>query len=62
LEASHEVVRSAINRYLAVVFAEVQSRNCRFDRSKLGRDVSVRRTPATDGQLQYEWRWLLKNL
>ncbi len=54
--------RSAINRYLAVVCAEALSRDYNFDRSKLGREVSVRRICATDGQLQYEWRWLLEKL
>jgi len=59
---SSESPRSAINRYLAVVWAESQSRGYRFDHSKLGRDVSVQRIPVTDGQLQYEWYWLLKKL
>jgi len=59
---SSESPRSAINRYLAVVWAESQSRGYRFDHSKLGRDVSVQRIPVTDAQLQYEWYWLLKKL
>jgi len=59
---SSELPRSAINRYLAIVWAESQSRGYRFDHSKLGRDVSVQRIPVTDGQLQYEWHWLLKKL
>lgn len=54
--------RSAVNRYLAVVCAEALSRGYKFDHSKLGRDVSVQRISATDGQLQYEWRWLLAKL
>jgi Pyrimidine dimer DNA glycosylase len=54
--------RSTINRYLAVVCAEAQSRGYRFDQSKLGPDVAVQRIPATDAQVQYEWRWLLKKL
>ena len=53
---------SAVNRYLAVVCAEALSRGYRFDHSKLGRNVSVQRIPATAGQLQYEWRWLLEKL
>lgn len=54
--------RSAINRYLAAVFAESLSRGYRFDRSKLGRDTPVTALCATDGQLQYEWRWLMRKL
>jgi hypothetical protein len=53
---------SAVNRYLAVVCAEALSCGYKFDHYKLGRDVSVQRISATDGQLQYEWRWLLEKL
>jgi hypothetical protein len=52
--------RSALNRYLAVVCAESLSRGYKFDHSKLGRNVAVQRISATDGQLQYEWHWLLE--
>ena len=54
--------RSAVNRYLSVVFTEAVSRGYKFDHTKLGREVFVQRIPATDGQLQYEWRWLLEKL
>ena len=54
--------RAAINGYLAVVFAEAQSRGYRFDRFKLGRVAQVPKMRATDGQLQYEWSWLLNKL
>ena len=54
--------RSAINRYLSVVHAEACSRGYRFDRSKLGRDRAVPSIRITDGQLRYEWRWLLRKL
>lgn len=54
--------RSAVNRYLAVVCAEALSRGYKFDHSRLGREVSVEHISATDGQLQYEWRWLLEKL
>ena len=57
-----ESPRSAINRYIAIVWAEAQSRGYKFDHSKLGRNVSIQRIPVTDGQLHYEWRWLLKKL
>ena len=54
--------RSAINAYLASVHAEACTRGYAFDRSKLGRAAVQVLIPATDGQLQYEWRWLLSKL
>ena len=51
--------RAAINGYLAAVFVEAHSRGYQFDRSKLGRAAPMPRIPTTDGQLQYEWSWLL---
>ena len=54
--------RTAINRYLALVYADAHSRGYAFDRSKLGRIGTARRILVTDGQLQYEWRWLLDKL
>jgi len=54
--------RSAINRYLRLVHVEAESRGYNFDRSKLGRVMSEQRILATDGQLRYEWSWLLKKL
>jgi hypothetical protein len=54
--------RTAINRYLAGVYSEAHSRGYAFDRSKLGRVGSRQRILVTDGQLQYEWRWLLSKL
>jgi len=54
--------RSAINRYLALVHAEAVARGYAFDRSKLGRAGVAQRIPATGGQLQYEWAWLLQKL
>ena len=54
--------RAAVNRYLAVVYAEARTRGYQFDPSKLGRDQPVSRIPVTGGQLQYEWSWLLKKL
>ena len=53
---------AAINRYLAVVYDEARSRGYAFDRSKLGRTRTVLCLRATDGQLRYEWRWLLAKL
>lgn len=54
--------RSAINCYLNVVYAESRSRGYSFDRSKLGRTLSMEYIPATDGQVKYEWSWLLSKL
>jgi hypothetical protein len=44
------------------VFTNAGSRGYRFDRSKLGRATRVPRIVTTDGQLQYEWSWLLDKL
>jgi hypothetical protein len=54
--------RTAINRYLALVYAEAHARGYAFDRSKLGREGSRQRILVTEGQLQYEWGWLLSKL
>ena len=54
--------RGAINRYLALVYAEAISRGYNFDRSKLGPSGASERILVTDGQLQYEWGWLLGKL
>jgi hypothetical protein len=54
--------RTAINRYLALVYAEALSRDYAFDRSKLGPVGAPQHILVTDGQLQYEWRWLLGKL
>jgi Pyrimidine dimer DNA glycosylase len=54
--------RSAINAYLAPLHAEADSRGYHFDRSKLARVASEQRVLATDGQLRYEWSWLLSKL
>ena len=54
--------RSAINSYLACVHAEAQVRGYKFDASKIGRVRSAQCITASDGQLQYEWHWLLEKL
>lgn len=59
---AHPAPRSAINAYLASIFAEAQVRGYAFDRSKLGpvrSKVSIR---STSGQLDYEWQHLLRKL
>lgn len=54
--------RSAINRYLELVHDESLARGYSFDRSKLGRVTTPQRMVATEGQLEYEWHWLLDKL
>ncbi len=54
--------RSAINHYLMPVYAESQVRGYSFDRTKLGRVTAPQRMVATEGQLRYEWGWLLDKL
>ena len=54
--------RSAINAYLAGVYAEASARGYDFDRSKLGRVGARPRLAATHDQLLFEWEWLLRKL
>lgn len=44
------------------VHSDAESRGYRFDRSKLGRIVTEEGMIATDGQLLYEWSWLMSRL
>jgi hypothetical protein len=54
--------RAAINAYLAQVYREACARRYCFNRAKLGRIASDLQLRATDGQLRYEWSWLLSKL
>jgi hypothetical protein len=54
--------RSAINQYLVSIHAEAEARGYRFDRCKLGRVATDERIVATEGQLLYEWSWLMGKL
>lgn len=54
--------RSAINAYLAEIFAEAMRRGYNFDASKLARVNTRPRLAATRGQLLFEWAWLLQKL
>ena len=54
--------RSAINGYLAGVFAEAQARGYAFDAGKLGPIRARVRITGTTGQLQFEWQHLLGKL
>lgn len=52
----------AINAYLAAVHEESKRRGYKFDGSKVGPVVEVEPIPVTGGQIDYEWRHLMKKL
>jgi hypothetical protein len=52
----------AIDAYLGIVCDEADARGYRFDRNKLTAAPRGQRLPASDGQLDYEWRHLLAKL
>jgi hypothetical protein len=54
--------RSAINRCPMSVHDEAEARGYRFDQSKLGRVATEEHIVASDGQLSYEWSWLMGRL
>ncbi|MDE2091373.1 MAG: DNA lyase [Gammaproteobacteria bacterium] len=54
--------RSAINAYLAAVYREAESRGYAFDATKVGPVRARIRITVTRGQLDYEWRHLLRKL
>jgi len=59
---AHASPRYAICAYLSAVHAEASARGYAFDRSKVGPLRVVTAIPVTRGQLEYEWRHLLKKL
>ncbi len=59
---AHESPRSAINAYLAAIHAEATRRGYSFDQSKIGPVTDVPLIPVTGGQLEFEWRHLMKKL
>lgn len=59
---SHATPRAAINTYLAVIVAEARARGYAFERRKIGPAHGRLRLRATRGQLDYEWRHLLRKL
>ena len=59
---AHPAPRAAINAYLAVVHAEATARGYSFDRRKVGPVRQVAPLLATSGQIDYEWRHLMKKL
>jgi hypothetical protein len=54
--------RAAIDAYLAGVHVEATVRGYAFDRSKFRRATLPRRIAVTEGQLEYEWNWLMAKL
>jgi len=59
---AHATPRLAINSYLAAVHAEATRRGYRFDRGKLGPARAGLRLAVSRGQLDHEWRHLLRKL
>ncbi len=61
---AHAAPRSAINAYLRSVLAEADLRGYSFDRRKIGPIRSGARIwlASTSGQLEYEWRHLMRKL
>jgi hypothetical protein len=59
----HEQPVDAVCEYLLAVYIESRERGYRFDVSKLPGDrVDVRRIEESRGQLDYEWKHLLRKL
>jgi hypothetical protein len=54
--------RAAIDEYLGGVHAESLARGYDFDRSKFRKTSLARRIAVTEGQLEYEWDWLMTKL
>ena len=59
---SHDAPRSAISSYLAVVRDEAQRRGYSFDGAKVGPARSSSRIIVTSGQMEHEWRHLMRKL
>ncbi len=51
-----------IAEYLRAVRAESLARGYRFDKGKIGRLRTSKRLDVTSGQLEFEWRHLMKKL
>lgn len=59
---SHPAPRSAINAYLGSILLEADARGYSFDRTKVGPVRSSVHIDCTAGQIEYEWRHLLRKL
>ena len=64
LERFREGARPAalIAEYLRAVHAESLTRDYRFDKGRIGRPRTSKRLDVTSGQLDFEWRHLMKKL
>jgi len=54
--------RAAMATYLAGVYEEAVRRGYKFDKSKIGRSRTKARMAVTRGQVEFEWRHLLRKL
>jgi Pyrimidine dimer DNA glycosylase len=59
---AHGSPRAAICTYLSEVHQEALRRGYAFNRRKVGQVRAVERIPVTRGQLEFEWRHLLRKL
>ncbi len=59
---AHSQPRSAINSYLAAIYAEATRRGYAFDRSKISPVEEVQPILVSSGQLAYEWQHLQNKL
>lgn len=59
---SHPAPRSAINAYLAAVLEEARSRGYDFDARKVGPVRASAPIRVATGQLEFEWKHLLRKL
>ncbi|HZP12670.1 MAG TPA: pyrimidine dimer DNA glycosylase/endonuclease V [Nevskiaceae bacterium] len=58
----HDSPARAIDAYLGCVVDEADARGYRFDRSKIAPVRAPLRLAATTGQIEYEWRHLMRKL
>ena len=59
---AHAAPRAAINGYLRTILIEAAARGYSFDRRRAGPARRRVRLTVTQGQLDYEWRHLLRKL
>jgi len=52
----------AVNRYLEIIFQESVNRNYEFDKTKFSKPVVRIKIKTTKGQLEFEFKHLLKKL
>lgn len=59
---AHPAPRAAVSAYLRGVVAEADARGYAFQRSRAGRARTALRLTVTRGQLEHEWRHLMRKL